>query len=887
MPARVRPPLEAGLYVTIGELEPLKDCLSDLYNSYDSIPSSSCLRSGPTVTQCILELEDQSEAALEEIKDLTDHREALDSARYLETSRKQGRFVSRFLQDNHTLTMEMLDLRTRYLSIRFAFLNGMIHKLTVMPPNDISPTYLRMGAFNDWIKHAPIVDEINENLLTVRTRKVRLKRRFLEAYFRDKSIFTDFESGFDCPDRLKSMSIRIQSRPSEMTFMKSDIESVQTEVDGMLRETSVREAEGLAIVGSLLGDTRSFEHRKVDEYIRECLECAPVSDRDKEWSSILVFEDNCPEPYTESVPGANPSRYQEYVKAMSLYICDKLRHANLMVDPLSVFATLEQRILPRVYKQALVTVAKADQDIVIQEKCRKIRGYTQEQIGVPVEYSSRDPLPYYRVISRFKSLVFSTTPTHIMQVVSWAANDIHVHMHLARPGQSAGADAFLPILVYCIIQANLPNLATLVNFLKGFINPDLRYSEMGYYVTCLEGACVYISEFPETDHISSRKYLVFDTQRYRDELGSDGMFVYERDITITGYQLYLEQESITRKHVLFKCCLLRTGNDLDVVEGGIITPGPGISNKQVEYWETLMSDGYKKVFILPVPGDDNVRTVQLASLPDLNLDLESEQLNTSIQNTDDPSSSDHPTNTSTIPDPSCPGASEGWLHVKEGSYTSIRSLLELVISLRRLGIYTSLEQDNLLTSIVSGEVSSLPESAYSRIAIKYGFYLKDEARVLRFLREVQLLLRYLHCLSVLAPVDGVCDELTVTALLSFQRNNNWSGDYAEQLPETGVLCKDTYTRLRDMLKRALCEARALGHHLGFNPLHVGNADRMTEFIRRIQVSLRLRVYVGGSFCAATRAALHRKLYESEVAAWYTPYSKQRRYSSRNSSLGLE
>ena len=60
------------------------------------------------------------------------------------------------------------------------------------------------------------------------------------------------------------------------------------------------------------------------------------------------------------------------------------------------------------------------------------------------------------------------------------------------PDQVVGADAFFPVWVYCIVKSNLPNLATLVNFLKGYLNPSLRYCEIGYYVTCLEGACVYI-----------------------------------------------------------------------------------------------------------------------------------------------------------------------------------------------------------------------------------------------------------------------------------------------------------------------------------------------------------------------------------------------------------
>ena len=69
------------------------------------------------------------------------------------------------------------------------------------------------------------------------------------------------------------------------------------------------------------------------------------------------------------------------------------------------------------------------------------------------------------------------------------------HMKEVNPGQVVGADAFFPVWVFCIIRAKMPNLSTMVNYLKGYLNPSLRYSEIGYYVTCLEGACVYIQVY--------------------------------------------------------------------------------------------------------------------------------------------------------------------------------------------------------------------------------------------------------------------------------------------------------------------------------------------------------------------------------------------------------
>ena len=68
---------------------------------------------------------------------------------------------------------------------------------------------------------------------------------------------------------------------------------------------------------------------------------------------------------------------------------------------------------------------------------------------------------------------------------------------------------------------------------------------------------------------------------------------------------------------------------------------------------------------------------------------------------------------------------------------------------------------------------------------------------------------------------------------------DFSGEYVGKLPETGVLCKETYGRLRDMLKRILQDLKKLGYQLGFDPLLEQNADKMISFITQIQDDFRL------------------------------------------------
>jgi hypothetical protein len=58
---------------------------------------------------------------------------------------------------------------------------------------------------------------------------------------------------------------------------------------------------------------------------------------------------------------------------------------------------------------------------------------------------------------------------------------------------SFAADEFLPILVYCVIHANIPHIHAVASFLEKFGGNQLN-SEMQYYLTSLESAALYITE---------------------------------------------------------------------------------------------------------------------------------------------------------------------------------------------------------------------------------------------------------------------------------------------------------------------------------------------------------------------------------------------------------
>eukprot|EP00299_Pterocystis_sp_00344_P012239 c5844_g1_i3.p1 GENE.c5844_g1_i3~~c5844_g1_i3.p1 ORF type:complete len:123 (+),score=33.55 c5844_g1_i3:295-663(+) len=62
------------------------------------------------------------------------------------------------------------------------------------------------------------------------------------------------------------------------------------------------------------------------------------------------------------------------------------------------------------------------------------------------------------------------------------------------PERIMGADQFFPMLLWVCVHARFVAINECLQLMKHFIALEDRITEMGYYVTCLEGAVVFVMQ---------------------------------------------------------------------------------------------------------------------------------------------------------------------------------------------------------------------------------------------------------------------------------------------------------------------------------------------------------------------------------------------------------
>jgi len=143
---------------------------------------------------------------------------------------------------------------------------------------------------------------------------------------------------------------------------------------------------------------------------------------------------------------------------------------------------------------SLVSSDVDEDERLLAHKCKRGRSRPQTFYGIPLHHLS--PSSWESAIYQLANIGSFTLPCDKLDALLAAAKEIPALYLVEHPGteKHLGADDFLPIFIYVLINANIPNLLHLQKILCSLCDPDKRLSETGYYVATFEAAVTHIQE---------------------------------------------------------------------------------------------------------------------------------------------------------------------------------------------------------------------------------------------------------------------------------------------------------------------------------------------------------------------------------------------------------
>ena len=146
----------------------------------------------------------------------------------------------------------------------------------------------------------------------------------------------------------------------------------------------------------------------------------------------------------------------------------------------------------------LIQQAYSRQQQQFTNRCAFLRGQPQSYYDIQVEHLS--PSSWNKVVRTFQQKVGQAIlPCDKLEGLLDVSKMIFTvydeeHPIEAKKGHPMGADDVLPIFIYVIVQAQVPNLIFINHELQYLCDEDKRFSEVGYYLATLQASITHILE---------------------------------------------------------------------------------------------------------------------------------------------------------------------------------------------------------------------------------------------------------------------------------------------------------------------------------------------------------------------------------------------------------
>ena len=107
----------------------------------------------------------------------------------------------------------------------------------------------------------------------------------------------------------------------------------------------------------------------------------------------------------------------------------------------------------------------------------------------------------------------------------------------------------MDVWVYVVLKSKLPKLASTIAYLRQYSNPNLAFSEAGYYMASVEFACQYLLRVNEQDYrnkslLLTESIVVCEQARFGKMVAEDAAVfdMVSENKWLSGYELLAVKE---------------------------------------------------------------------------------------------------------------------------------------------------------------------------------------------------------------------------------------------------------------------------------------------------------------------------------------------------------
>ncbi|KIY63586.1 hypothetical protein CYLTODRAFT_493795 [Cylindrobasidium torrendii FP15055 ss-10] len=149
-------------------------------------------------------------------------------------------------------------------------------------------------------------------------------------------------------------------------------------------------------------------------------------------------------------------------------------------------------------RRAQITADDLERDRVLVQRIRLLEWIEPRHLDIPTEEQAGEGFLAFAQQELLKINSYKAPRDKLICILNCCKVIFGYLRHLKKESEAAGADDFLPILIYSVIKANPDNLLSNVEFISRFRNEKHLGGEAGYYLSSLQGAVAFIETMDHT-----------------------------------------------------------------------------------------------------------------------------------------------------------------------------------------------------------------------------------------------------------------------------------------------------------------------------------------------------------------------------------------------------